>query len=106
MIVRSIDDSILEENSKYWSFKVVRTAGSTPLCQGETGFYTRQKILLESRLSIMCYTLDYLGKIQTMSPEEISSLLLIKIKKMAELHLGCNVSHAVIAVPAASGVFQ
>jgi heat shock protein 5 len=40
------------------------------------------------------------GEIKTLSPEEISAMILIKMKEIAENFLGREVKHAVITVPA------
>lgn len=40
------------------------------------------------------------GEVKTMSPEEISAMILVKMKDIAENYLGRDVKHAVITVPA------
>ena len=39
---------------------------------------------------------------KTFSAEEISSMILIKMKEVAEAYLGKKVTHAVVTVPAVS----
>jgi L1 cell adhesion molecule like protein len=43
---------------------------------------------------------DYLGEAKVFSPQEISSMVLMKMKEIAETKLGMKVSKAVITVPA------
>ncbi|MCH1922665.1 Hsp70 family protein, partial [Shewanella sp. A3A] len=43
---------------------------------------------------------EYRGEDKTFSPEEISSMILIKMKETAEAYLGGTVSKAVVTVPA------
>ena len=62
---------------KHWPFKVVQKEGDKPYIE-----------------------VEYLGERKTFSPEEISSMLLQKMKAIAEAYLGQNVDSAVITVPA------
>jgi L1 cell adhesion molecule like protein len=43
---------------------------------------------------------EHLGELKTFSPEEISSMILVKMKEIAEAYLGTHVKDAVITVPA------
>ena len=43
---------------------------------------------------------EYKGETKQFFPEEISSMVLIKMKEIAEAYLGCEISNAVITVPA------
>jgi molecular chaperone DnaK (HSP70) len=48
-----------------------------------------------------CYIqVDYKGETKLFTPEEISSMVLVKMKEIAEAYLGVTVSDAVITVPA------
>ena len=40
------------------------------------------------------------GKQKDLSPEEVSSMILVKMKEIAENYLGREVKHAVVTVPA------
>jgi molecular chaperone DnaK (HSP70) len=42
----------------------------------------------------------YGGEEKLLSPEQISSMILIKMKEIAQNYLGFDVNHAVITVPA------
>ena len=44
--------------------------------------------------------MDYKGERVTYQPEEISAMVLTKMKQTAETYLGCEVTDAVITVPA------
>jgi len=76
LIGRRFDDAAVQSDMKHWSFKVVNDN-------------TKPKIEVE-----------YKGENKTFSPEEISSMVLIKMKETAEAYLGHSCSKAVITVPA------
>ncbi|XP_054586021.1 heat shock 70 kDa protein 1 [Nothobranchius furzeri] len=76
LIGRRFDDSVVQADMKHWPFKVVSDGG-------------KPKIQVE-----------YKGENKTFSPEEISSMVLVKMKEIAEAYLGHKVSKAVITVPA------
>ena len=61
---------------KYWPFKVVSDGGKPKI------------------------QVDYKGESKTFSPEEVSSMVLVKMKETAEAYLGQKVTDAVITVPA------
>jgi len=77
LIGRKASDPTVVSDSKHWPFKVFGGAGDK--CQIEV---------------------EYMGKTQRFAPEEISSMVLIKMKETAEAYLGSTVSKAVITVPA------
>lgn len=76
LIGRKYDDPKIQDDLKHWPFKVVNDCG-------------KPKIQVE-----------YKGEIKKFAPEEISSMVLTKMKDTAEAFLGCPVRDAVITVPA------
>jgi len=76
LIGRRFDDQSVQSDMKHWPFKVVNEA-------------TKPKIQVE-----------YKGETKTFFPEEISSMVLTKMKETAEAFLGKTVKDAVITVPA------
>ncbi len=77
LIGRRFDDSSVQSDAKHWPFKIVNTAGGKPKLQ-----------------------VEYKGESKTFSPEEISSMVLTKMKETAEAYVGTTVTDAVITVPA------
>jgi len=77
LIGRKFDDSTVQKDMKHWPFKVLRDAGNKPKLQ-----------------------VEYKCEEKTFTPEEVSSMVLIKMKETAEAHLGQPVQDAVITVPA------
>jgi len=76
LIGRKFDDSDVQSDMKHWPFQVVNDS-------------TKPKIEVE-----------YKNEKKTFYPEEISSMVLTKMKETAEGYLGNAVSNAVITVPA------
>uniref|UniRef100_A0A2A4JBA8 Heat shock protein 70 n=1 Tax=Heliothis virescens TaxID=7102 RepID=A0A2A4JBA8_HELVI len=76
LIGRKYDDPKIQQDLKHWPFKVVNDNG-------------KPKIQVE-----------YKGQTKRFAPEEISSMVLIKMKDVAEAYLGRPVKKAVITVPA------
>lgn len=77
LIGRDFNDQKVQDNIKHWSFEVVSGANGKP------------KIKVELK-----------GKTVMFTPEQISAMVLEKLKKIAEEYLGKAVKHAVISVPA------
>jgi L1 cell adhesion molecule like protein len=77
LIGRKFSDPTVQSDMKLWPFKVIPGQGAKPLIQAE-----------------------YKGEVKEFSPEEISSMVLIKMKETAEAYLGRTVTDAVITVPA------
>ena len=76
LIGRKMDDPSLTADAKHFPFKIV-PKDTKPHIQAE-----------------------FKGEMKTFSPEEISSMVLVKMKETAEAYLGKEVKHAVITVPA------
>lgn len=76
LIGRRYDDPKIQEDLKHWPFNVVNDCG-------------KPKIRVEHK-----------GEMKTFAPEEISSMVLTKMKETAEAFLGTTVTDAVITVPA------
>merc|ERR1712179_437470 len=76
LIGRRYDDATVHSDMKHWPFKVVSTAGKPNI------------------------QVEYKGETKVFSPEEISSMILVKMKEAAEAFLGAKVTDAVITVPA------
>lgn len=77
LIGRRFNDTVVQADMKHWPFTVVQGPGGKPLIQ-----------------------VTFKGETKTFQPEEISSMVLIKMKEIAEAYLGKEVKNAVITVPA------
>ncbi|KAI8972578.1 heat shock protein 70 [Trametes punicea] len=76
LIGRKFDDPEVQRDMKHWPFKVANKSGK-PVVQ-----------------------VKYRGEMREFTPEEISAMVLGKMKETAEAYLGRQVSHAVVTVPA------
>ncbi|XP_042369651.1 heat shock cognate 71 kDa protein-like, partial [Plectropomus leopardus] len=76
LIGRRFDDSVVQSDMKHWPFTVISED-------------SRPKVKVE-----------YKGETKTFYPEEISSMVLTKMKEIAEAYLGKTVTSAVVTVPA------
>ncbi len=76
LIGRKFDDPVVQSDMKHWSFQVISDGG-------------KPKVQVE-----------YKGETKSFYPEEISSMVLVKMKEIAEAYLGHQVTNAVITVPA------
>ncbi|KAJ5352282.1 Heat shock protein 70 family [Penicillium brevicompactum] len=76
LIGRRYDDPIVKKDVESWPFKVIDQGGN-PVVQ-----------------------VEYLNETKTFTPQEISSMVLMKMKEVAEIKLGKKVEKAVITVPA------
>jgi heat shock protein 1/8 len=77
LIGRRFDDESVQSDIKHWPFKVTKGPNGKPLIHAE-----------------------YKGEHKTFTPEEISSMVLGKMKEIAESYLGHSIEKTVITVPA------
>ena len=76
LIGRKFNDAEVQSDMKHWPFKVVNK-DSKPVIQ-----------------------VEFKGEEKTFTPEEISAMVLVKMKQTAEAFLGHDINNAVITVPA------
>ena len=76
LIGRRFEDATVQADMKHWPFTVTNEGG-------------KPKIQVQ-----------YKGENKTFFPEEVSSMVLTKMKETAEAYLGKSVNNAVITVPA------
>ncbi|KJE93372.1 hsp70-like protein [Capsaspora owczarzaki ATCC 30864] len=76
LIGRRFDDPAVQSDMKHWPFKVLSEGGKPK------------------------FQVEYKGEQKTFTPEEISSMVLLKMKETAEAYLGTTVTDAVVTVPA------
>jgi len=76
LIGRKFNDTNVQADMKHWPFKVVDSNGLPKL------------------------KVEYQSEEKTFTPEEISSMVLVKMKETAEAYLGTSVTEAVVTVPA------
>ena len=77
LIGRKFSDASVQSDMKHWPFNVVSGPAEKPLCQ-----------------------VEYKGETKSFASEEISSMILTKMKSVAENYLGKTVDAAVVTVPA------
>lgn len=77
LIGRKIDEASVQADMKHWPFKIIDGGAKKPAIQ-----------------------VQYQGATKTFQPEEISSMVLVKMKETAEAYLGKEVKNAVVTVPA------
>ena len=75
LIGRQFNDEVVQSGMKHWPFTVINTDGK-PMLQ-----------------------VEHIGVTKTLSPEEVSSMVLTKLKETAEAYIGEKVTDAVITVP-------
>jgi L1 cell adhesion molecule like protein len=77
LIGRKFSDSKVQDDMRDWSYKVVAGSGDKPMIR-----------------------VEFHGETKEFAPEEISSMVLTKMKEVAEGYLGKKVTDAVVTVPA------
>jgi heat shock 70kDa protein 1/2/6/8 len=77
LIGRKFSEKSIQDDMKHWPFKVEAGAGDKPMI-----------------------VVDYKGESKKFHPEEISSMVLVKMREVAEAYLSKPVKDAVITVPA------
>lgn len=77
LIGRKVNDTLVQQDMKLWPFKVKSGSDDKPLIE-----------------------VSYQEKTETFHPEQISAMVLQKMKETAEAYLGHQVKKAVITVPA------
>nr|AAL68968.1 heat shock protein 70 [Chromochloris zofingiensis] len=79
LIGRKFSDPTIQHDISHWPFKVVAGPGDKPMIQ-----------------------VNYKGEDKTFAPEEISSMVLVKMKEIAQAYVGADkeVKKAVVTVPA------
>jgi len=76
LIGRKFDEANVQSDMKFWSFNVINDNGKPKI------------------------QVDYKGETKSFYPEEISSMVLLKMKETAEAYLGKSIQNVVITVPA------
>jgi len=76
LIGRKFDDTNVQSDMKHWPFTVKPEGGKPKIC------------------------VEYMGESKTFTPEEVSSMVLVKMRETAEAYLGTTIKDAVITVPA------
>jgi len=77
LIGRNFNDPAVQNDQKIWPFTLVNDGSNKPTIQ-----------------------VEYKGETKQFRPEEISSMVLVKMKETAEAYLGKTVNSAVVTVPA------
>eukprot|EP00455_Lapot_gusevi_P005874 TRINITY_DN1250_c0_g1_i1.p1 TRINITY_DN1250_c0_g1~~TRINITY_DN1250_c0_g1_i1.p1 ORF type:complete len:659 (+),score=206.40 TRINITY_DN1250_c0_g1_i1:68-2044(+) len=77
LIGRKFSDSAVQADMKHWPFKVIHKGDEKPVIE-----------------------IQFRGETKVFNPEEISSMVLVKMKEIAESYLGKEVKKAVVTVPA------
>ncbi|KAI1301198.1 Heat shock 70 kDa protein C [Halotydeus destructor] len=85
------------ENTVFDAKRLIGREWSDPAVQHDIKFYPFKVIEKQSKPFIQ---VDTTQGVKTFAPEEISAMVLTKLKETAEAYLGKKVTHAVVTVPA------
>ncbi|XP_074314738.1 heat shock 70 kDa protein 18-like [Silene latifolia] len=77
LIGRKFNEPTVQDDMRHWPFKVIADKGNNPVI-----------------------VVTHKDEEKKFSPEEISSMILVKMKEIAEIYLGKEVTDAVVTVPA------
>merc|ERR1712209_282155 len=77
LIGRKFDDETVQRDKALWPFKVIKDSSGKPKME-----------------------VEYKCETKNFTPEEISAMVLVKMKEIAEAHLGHAITDAVVTVPA------
>jgi len=77
LIGRKFQDAEVQADMKHWPFKIVPKEAGKPVIE-----------------------VEYRGEQKQFTPEEISSMVLLKMRETAEAYLGTSITNAVVTVPA------
>jgi len=77
LIGRKFSEPVVQADMKHWPFKVVTRGDDKPVIE-----------------------VQFKGETKQFAPEEVSSMVLVKMKEIAESYLGKEVKKAVVTVPA------
>ncbi|GAO16225.1 hypothetical protein UVI_02000080 [Ustilaginoidea virens] len=77
LIGRKFNDAEVQADMKHFPFKIISDKGGKPLVE-----------------------VEFKGETKTFTPEEISSMILTKMRETAESYLGTTITNAVVTVPA------
>ena len=93
LLGRKFDDAEVQSDLKHFPFKVFSKQGKP---------YVRVEYRGEEKEFVSCsfFPSSHINFSHFKSPEEISSMVLLKMKETAEAYLGTTVKNAVVTVPA------
>uniref|UniRef100_A0A4W3GVT5 Endoplasmic reticulum chaperone BIP n=1 Tax=Callorhinchus milii TaxID=7868 RepID=A0A4W3GVT5_CALMI len=85
------------ENTVFDAKRLIGRTWNDPAVQQDIKYFPFTVIEKKNKPHVQ---IDVLGQVKTFAPEEISAMVLTKMKETAEAYLGKKVTHAVVTVPA------